>query len=99
MLFKIEREYGVMNCTLRGSTVILDILYEDGTRAKRYHRYKTLEKAEYMWNVYGANTHKIREEMNMECPEDRCPLCWYHNIDALKVENGDYCEEHQEEMR
>lgn len=99
MPFKIEREYGVMNCTLRGSTVILDILYEDGTRAKRYHRYKTLEKAEYMWNVYGANAHKIREEMNMECPEDRCPLCWYHNIDALKVENGDYCEEHQEEMR
>lgn len=42
---------------------------------------------------------EIREEMNMECPEDRCPLCWYNNIDALKVENGDYCEEHQEEMR
>lgn len=99
MLFKIEREYGVMNCTLRGSTVILDILYEDGTRAKRYHRYKTLEKAEYMWNVYGANTHKIREEMKMDCPEDRCPLCWYQDVDALKVDGGDYCEEHQEEMR
>lgn len=40
---------------------------------------------------------EIREEMKMECPEDRCPLCWYNNIDALKVENGDYCEEHQEE--
>lgn len=59
---RITPEYGVMNCTLRGNTVILDILYEDGRRVKRYHRYKTLEKAEYMWNIYGANTHKIREE-------------------------------------
>lgn len=59
---RITPEYGAMNCILRGNTVILDILYDDGRRAKRYHRYKTLEKAEYMWNVYGANTHKIREE-------------------------------------
>lgn len=59
---RITPEYGVKNCILRGNTVILDIWYEDGRRVKRYHRYKTLEKAEYMWNIYGANTHKIREE-------------------------------------
>lgn len=62
MLFKIEKEYGVMNCTLRGSTVILDILYDDNTRAKRYHRYKTVEKAEKMWRIYGVNAHMIKEE-------------------------------------
>lgn len=59
---RITPEYGVKNCILRGNTVILDIWYEDGRRVKRHHRYKTLEKAEYMWNIYGANTHKIREE-------------------------------------
>ena len=48
------------------------------------HRYLPVEQADGL----------IAE---MECPEDRCPLCWYQNIDALKVENGDYCEEHQEE--
>lgn len=35
----------------------------------------------------------------MKCPEDRCPLCWYQDVDALKVDGGDYCEEHQEEMK
>ena len=53
---------GVKNCILRGNTAILDILYDDGRRAKRYHRYKTLEKAEYMWKIYGVNAHMVREE-------------------------------------
>jgi hypothetical protein len=35
----------------------------------------------------------------MECPEDRCPLCWYAGIDTLKTEGGYYCQEHEEEMR
>lgn len=35
----------------------------------------------------------------MDCPEDRCPLCWYDHIDSLKVEGGDYCYEHQESTR
>lgn len=59
---RITPEYGVKNCILRGNTVILDILYDDGRRAKRYHRYKTLEKAEKMWKIYGESAHMIREE-------------------------------------
>lgn len=64
--WEITPEYGVKNCIFRGNTVILDILYDDGRRAKRYHRYKTLEKAEHMWKIYGANAHMIREEMKNE---------------------------------
>lgn len=59
---RITPEYGVKNCILIGNTVILDILYDDGKRVKRCHRYKTLEKAEKMWKIYGVNAHMIREE-------------------------------------
>lgn len=58
---RITPEYGVKNCILKDNTVILDILYDDGKRAKRYHHYKTLEKAEKMWKIYGVNAHMIRE--------------------------------------
>lgn len=34
----------------------------------------------------------------MECPDDRCPICWFNNIDSLKKENCDFCEEHEKEM-
>jgi hypothetical protein len=34
----------------------------------------------------------------MNCPEDRCPICWSDGIDSLKTENGDYCQEHEEEL-
>jgi hypothetical protein len=35
----------------------------------------------------------------MECPENRCPICWYDGIDSL-VEDGDFCcQRHEEEMR
>lgn len=61
-IYRITPEYGVKNCILRGNTVVLDILLENGKRVKSYHRYKTPEKAEYMWMIYGANAHMIREE-------------------------------------
>ena len=32
----------------------------------------------------------------MDCPDDRCPLCWNEGIDSLKAEGADYCEEHME---
>lgn len=57
----IVKEYGLMNCILKGRTVILDFVYPSGKRCRRYHRYKTYEKAEYMWNVYGQGVHKIIE--------------------------------------
>lgn len=31
----------------------------------------------------------------MDCPNDRCPICWSNNIDSLKAENCDFCEEHE----
>lgn len=34
----------------------------------------------------------------MDCPENRCPICWSNDIDSLKTEDGDYCEEHEEEL-
>ena len=34
----------------------------------------------------------------MDCPENRCPICWSNDIDSLKTENGDYCEEHEGEL-
>ena len=35
----------------------------------------------------------------MECPDDRCPICWFDNIDSLKTEYGSFCEEHESNMR
>lgn len=55
------KEYGLMNCILKGRTVILDFMRPSGKRCRRYHRYKTYEKAEHMWNIYGQGVHKIIE--------------------------------------
>lgn len=33
-------------------------------------------------------------EQNQPCPEDRCPLCWYEQIDSMKADGEDYCTEH-----
>lgn len=58
----IVKEYGLMNCILKGRTVILDyVKYPSGKRCRRYHRYKTYEKAERMWNKFGQGVHKIIE--------------------------------------
>ena len=35
----------------------------------------------------------------MDCPEDRCPLCWDKGIDSLIVDGGYYCQEHEDEMK
>ena len=32
----------------------------------------------------------------MNCPEDRCPICWSDGIDSIKAEGSDYCQEHEE---
>lgn len=58
---RIVREIGLMNCILKGKTVILDFAVEDGGHKKTYHTYKTVEKAEYMWQVFGKNCHMVRE--------------------------------------
>lgn len=30
----------------------------------------------------------------MNCPENRCPICWNDDIDSIKAEGSDFCEEH-----
>lgn len=57
----ITLETGLKNCVLNGRTVVLDFVNEDGSHTKRYHIYKTAEKAEHMWEVFGAGCHKIKE--------------------------------------
>lgn len=46
---KIERIEFVQRI---GNTVILDLKEKDGTFKKHYHRYKTEEKAEYMYQIF-----------------------------------------------
>ena len=57
----ITLETGLKNCILNGRTVVLDFVNEDGSHTKKHHTYKTPEKAEYMWQVFGADCHKIKE--------------------------------------
>ena len=33
----------------------------------------------------------------MNCPDDRCPICWNDGVDSLKAEGGDFCEEHEQQ--
>lgn len=35
----------------------------------------------------------------MECPENRCPICWHDGIDALVEDGGLYCQMHEKEMK
>lgn len=35
----------------------------------------------------------------MECPENRCPVCWYNGVDTLVGEGSYYCQEHEELLR
>ena len=35
----------------------------------------------------------------MDCPENRCPLCWYEGIDNLIEDGESYCQQHNEELR
>ena len=58
---KITLDTGLMNCILRGRTVILDFVNDDGEHERKYHTYKTEEKAEYMWQVFGRDCHRIKE--------------------------------------
>ncbi len=51
----ITRETGLMNCILDGNTVILDFVNKHGTHKKHYHKYKSQEKAMYMWSLFKQN--------------------------------------------
>lgn len=57
---KIELATGLYNVILKGNTVILDFMGDDHKHHRHYHRYKNREKAEYMWNLWGAGYNKIK---------------------------------------
>lgn len=49
----IIQETGLANVILKGNTVILDFIEEDGKHKKKYHRYRSRERAEYYFEIFG----------------------------------------------
>lgn len=63
---RIERVSGLANVILRGNTVIMDFITPTGEHIKRYHRFKTRQKAVKYYQTFSMNHNHY--EIVLTCP-------------------------------